>query len=161
MKQLVNNTHFLVFKCGSSHTGNENPIIACFEAIRLKIGNDDEKLYDSNYWRDEIEMFIGVDEHLKPTIIREKPCEFIEKFKMEMDTKISEILRYERMLPEDLFYAIMELEMSIKTDVSMMYMNQMSKALENSYCQPEMIHAMLVGWCNRALSMEKYYKESI
>lgn len=161
IRQLINSTYLLVFKQSITCTGNEDPIRACFKDFKSKIDNDDEQLYDTNYWRKEIEMIVGADEHLNPIIIRKRPFEFIEMFKAEMNAKISEVMKYERMLPESLYYAVMELDMSIKTDVSMKYLNQISKAIENSYCPPDMIHTMLVGWCNRALSMEKYYKEGI
>ncbi len=155
---LSNVTYHLVFKSGHSHKNNENPVVSSLNSMKQMIKDNDERLYDTDYWRKPVDIITGPDETLYPVHKQILPGEFIEMYKIQVDSLITEVLRFESVLPESLFYAILELDLSIRNDIVMKYISQMKMVNQNTKHQAEDIHGMLVGWCNRALEIGKYYK---
>lgn len=156
---LTNDTYYLVFKNGFTINGNENSVIACLNYMNEIVEkNDDDRLKDPDYWKKPVVLMIGPNESLEPIYKSVLPSQFINQYVIDIESKISEILRFENVLPESVYYALMELEMSIRTDINMKYINQMALIMPNVNCRGDDINLMLISWCKRALNMGKYYE---
>ena len=156
---LTNDTYYLVFKKGFTINGNEKSVTDCLKYMNEMVEkNDDDRLKAPDYWKKPVMLMLGPNERLEPIYKSVLPSQFINQYIIDVESKISEILRYESVLPESVYYAVMELEMSIKTDINMKYVNQMALVMPKLNCREDDINNMLIGWCKRALNMGQYYE---
>lgn len=157
----VQNFYHLIFKNPITTYGNEDFVTAGFASIREKISTDDEKLWDTEYWRNPVDVIIPLSNppQLKPQQLN--PKDYIESFLPVLYTKIDEVLRYKEVLPDSVYYQILKFDSYLRQDLSFKYSSSLGVFLSTAKYKKEDIHRTLITWCNYVLELADLYREPV